>query len=107
MNICKIQKSLLDIFNEKGMSTTVSIANSYSMTQSTVHRALKGHPKRMTSALNKLCKYADLSMSDFTSDPGECDILMSALRCVWDGTEVHAKQLAKLLIVATSCKLQS
>jgi hypothetical protein len=105
MNIKKIQNALLESFKVNGLETKVSIAFSCKMTQSTVHRALKGSPKRMTSALNELCVYAKINLQDFADEPEQSDTLMNALRQVWDGTEIHAKQLARLLIVANSCKL--
>lgn len=105
MNIDKIQETLFESFRANGLETTVSIANACNMTQSTVYRALKGKPKRMTLALNKLCVYAKINLQDYADEPEQSDTLMNALRQVWDGTEIHAKQLARLLIVANSCKL--
>lgn len=105
MNISKVQESVLKSFDTRGLNTTVSIANACDMTQSTVYRALKGDPKRMTAALNKLCIYANINPKNFTDSPEQSETLMNALKQVWDGTEAHAKQLARLLIVANSCKL--
>jgi len=105
MNINKIQESVFKSLKLKGLNTTVSIANACGMTQSTVYRALKGDPKRMTAALNRLCVYANVNPKEFTDPPEQSETLMNALKQVWDGTEMHAKQLARLLIVANSCKL--
>jgi|TARA_R110002167_G_scaffold342253_1_gene551043 hypothetical protein len=105
MNINKVQKSVLKSLDTRGLHTTVSIANACGMTQSTVYRALKGDPKRMTTGLNKLCVYANINPKDFTDSPEQSETLMNALKQVWDGTEMHAKQLARLLIIANSCKL--
>lgn len=105
MNINKLQKMVFESFALKGLNTSVSIANKCGMTQSTVYRALKGDPKRMTAALDKLCVYANINPNDFTDSPAQSEILMNALKQVWDGTEMHAKKLARLLIVANSCKL--
>lgn len=105
MNIDKVQKALFESFDMNGLKTTVSIAEHCNMTQSTVYRALKGKPKRMTSALDKLCVYAKIDVREYSDKPEQSVTLMNALRQVWDGTEMHAKQLAKLLIVANSCKL--
>jgi hypothetical protein len=105
MNINKVQKMIFESFSLKGINTSSSIASACNMTQSTVYRALKGDPKRMTAALNRLCVYANINPKEFTDPPEQSETLMNALKQVWDGTEIHAKQLARLLIVANSCKL--
>jgi DNA-binding phage protein len=105
MNLQKTQSALITAFNSRGLCTTVSIANECGMGQSTVYRALNGNPKRMSKALYKLCNYANIDTKNITSEPENCTILMTALKQVWDGSEAHAKRLAKLLIVANSCRM--
>jgi hypothetical protein len=65
--------------------------------QSQVHRNVFGQPKRLSRSLLQLCKYAEIDAYEGTRDPRESQALMDALAQVWDGSELHARRLAKLL----------
>ncbi len=47
--------------------------------------------------MRQLCEYAGIDAYEGTADPSESKVLMEALATVWDGTDAHAKRLAKLL----------
>lgn len=68
--------------------------------QSTVNRvAQQSRPRRrMSKGLIKLCSYAGISRSiSIEINPSQSDELMRAMRLAWDGTEAHAKALARVI----------
>lgn len=108
MNIKKLQSDLICYFKNSGLSTSVSIAEAVGMQQSTVYRSLYQSRTKLTRGLVELCNYAKIDMSDYESrDPSLNKDLMHALKIVWNGTDVHAKQLSRLLLTAHSCTLNS
>lgn len=68
------------------------------MPQSQIYRNLFGRPKRVSATLRDLCRYASISLECEQPDPRSSAILMDALGAVWDGSELHARRLAELLI---------
>lgn len=67
------------------------------MGQSQIFRNIFKRPKRVTKTLLRLCKYAKIDAYEDTVDPAQSPALMDALAEVWDGTDAHARKLAKLL----------
>lgn len=107
MNIVKLQKDLLNKYCDKGLDTSVSIANAVNMCQSTVYRNLFQPQIKLTKGLLELCKYANLDYKKYQKiDPKSHQYLMNVLTTVWNGTDSHAKQLGRLLLAAHSCKLE-
>ena len=107
MNIYKLQKDLLKTYCDKGLDTSISIAKSVNMCQSTVYRNLFQPQKKLTRGLVKLCNYANIDYRKYQNiDPKSHQYLMDVLTKVWNGTDGHAKQLGRLLLAAHSCKLE-
>ncbi len=66
--------------------------------QYTVSRYLKEPPKKVSATLIKLCKYAKIEVStEVEVAPQKSDVLMDALKSVWDGTPKHAKSIAAVI----------
>lgn len=84
-------------FAELDLITGTGIAKATGLGQSQVHRNLFGSPRRLSRTLLSLCKYAQVDAYERASDPRESSALMEALAQVWDGSEAHARRLAKLL----------
>ncbi|RMT37012.1 hypothetical protein [Pseudomonas syringae] len=103
--IPQIQSELRQFFSQNGFMTTVSIAKACGMNQSQVHRNLYGKRCRVTQSLKALCDYANLSVYTASNDPRESVVLMEALGAIWDGSEKHAKRLAKLLFAHRDANL--
>lgn len=90
--------SLLRDFMAEKQLTCSAIARHVDIPQPTVFRALCPDKGRVNRTHLKLCVYAQLNpYIERNVNPGESDVLMSALREVWDGTEHHARALARLL----------
>lgn len=76
---------------------STAIAAASGLGQSQVYRNLFGRPKKVSKTLRALCEYANVNAYEGAADPSESPILMSALGNIWDGSEGHARRLAKLL----------
>jgi len=81
----------------RGLATGSSIARATGLGQPQVHRNLFGRPKRVSRTMRALCTYADVDAYEGACDPSESKVLMEALSSVWDGTDSHARLLARLL----------
>lgn len=79
------------------LTKSTEIARASGLGQSQVHRNLFGRPKKLSKTLRELCKYADVSAYEGVSDPRESQVLIDALASIWDGSEAHARRLARLL----------
>jgi len=90
--------SLLQSFMlERGFNSN-SLAQEVKIPQPTVYRALNPDSGRVNKTHIKLCVYAEINpYSEREVIPEENRVLMSVLREVWDGTERHARALARLL----------
>ena len=106
MNIKKLQNDLENFFKKNGYTTSTAIADLLEMPQSTVHRSLYNEHVKLTKGIIKLCNYANFDVTKYSDkDPASNKYLMEALKLVWNGTDAHAKQLSRLLMVAHSCRL--
>lgn len=104
-SVPQIQSELRQFFSQNGFITTVSISKACGMNQSQVHRSLYGKRCRVTQSLKVLCDYANLSLYSGSNDPRESAVLMDALGAIWDGSDKHAKRLAKLLFAHRDANL--
>jgi len=84
-------------FERQGIKGSAAIARAVRLGQSQVHRNLYGCPKRVTKTLRLLCEYANIEVVSGGADPRGSATLMAALHDVWDGSEGHARRLARLL----------
>lgn len=87
-----------ECLSRRGIEGSSAIARAAKLGQPQVHRNLFGQPKRVTRTLIALCKYASISPYVTGSDPSQSQVLMQALATVWDGTDGHARRLARLLL---------
>lgn len=97
-NPVQLAGELKTALEQRGLVTETQIAMACGLNQSQVHRNLYGRPKRVSRTLVALCKYADIDAYEDAGNPSESAVLMRALADVWDGTEPHARKLAKLLL---------
>lgn len=81
-----------------GLATSTEIARASGLGQPQVYRNLFGKPKRAGRVMMALCKYAGVDAYESVGDPSRSAVLMEALAEVWDGSEAHARKLAKLLL---------
>lgn len=88
-----------------GSPNTLRIARETGLTQSNVHRCLCGRPKRVSKTLLALCNYAKISPEIDKPAAASNATLMDAIEQVWDGSEQHARSLARLLIAASNAAL--
>ena len=82
---------------ERQLVTSTAIAKASGLGQSQVYRNLFGRPKTASKTLLALCKYAGVDAYEGHADPTQSQVLMSALSSIWDGSESHARRLARLL----------
>ncbi|PZQ28813.1 MAG: hypothetical protein DI562_10150 [Stenotrophomonas acidaminiphila] len=82
---------------ERNLTQSTSIAKASGLGQSQVYRNLYGRPKTVSKTLRALCEYAGVNAYEGAADPSQSPVLMSALGSIWDGSEAHARRLAKLL----------
>lgn len=97
----KNSSQLINALKEKfdnGEYKQSNVANKCNISQSTISRYLENPPIKVTGVLIKLCNYAkiDLFLND-SSKPMNNEILMNALEDVWNGTEIHAKKIARVI----------
>lgn len=97
-NPTQLADELRDQLGQRGLSTGTEIARASGLGQPQVHRNLFGRPKRVGRTLFLLCKYAGVDAYEKAGDPRQSTVLVQALAEVWDGSEAHAKKLAKLLL---------
>ena len=80
-----------------GSVTQSAIALSTGVDQSQISRILAGQVKRESENVLALCKYAEEIHNARTVDPCHSELLMGALREVWDGSPEHAKAIAGVI----------
>lgn len=88
----------LRAWSEKNKMTQTAISTRIGLNQSQVSRFLSGDFVRVTDPIKKLCKYAEISLISSKSDPRTNVVLMEALERTWDGSDRHAKLLAKVIL---------
>lgn len=78
--------------------TQVQIALATNVDQSQVSRILAGQIRRVSANVLELCKFANSYDGSSQRDPSQSDVLMGALRAVWDGSSVQAEAIASVLL---------
>lgn len=80
---------------------TNSLAKAAGLQQSSVYRALIPNAGGVNGTHFALCAYADINpLREVHLYPEKNAVLMEALTEVWDGTDRHARVLARLLRAA-------
>lgn len=81
--------------NRKG-DTQVTLASLLGIDQGKICRVRNGQFRRLTPTVAELCRYADFDLT-IRRNPASSEILMKALSEVWDGSDAHARLIARLL----------
>lgn len=66
--------------------------------QSQISRILAGQIRRVSVNVLELCKFANSYDAGTGHDPSHNEVLMGALRAVWDGSSVQAEAIASVLL---------
>jgi len=82
---------------EHSSDTQESISEITGVDQSQVSRILSGDFVRITPKVKAVCKYAKITLIKEYADPTKSPILIEALKTTWDGSEQHAKAIAKVI----------
>lgn len=77
--------------------TQQQIAKATGISQSQVSRILSGATRNQSKAYRRVCVYVERFERTNGPDPAKNSEIMDALRSTWDGTEPHAKLLARIL----------
>jgi len=83
-------------FNDSALCQ-VNVSKECHVSQSQISRILAGQFRRRSKNVNILCEYANIKIEKHKADPVQNRILMDALAETWDGTDRHAKAIAKVL----------
>ncbi|RUP25724.1 MAG: helix-turn-helix domain-containing protein [Curvibacter sp.] len=78
--------------------TQADIALATNVDQSQVSRILAGQIRRVSANVLELCKFANSYDGGVRRDPSQNEVLIGALRAVWDGSSAHAEAIASVLL---------
>jgi len=96
----KLGRRLQVIFEERRV-TQPEIERNTGVNQSQISRIFNGKFMRVEGKnVIKLCKYANLKINKSLlggSDPRESEVLINALRDIWDGSQQKERALARLI----------
>ncbi len=98
-----ISDELTEKFKKNGIKQPL-IAEITGVNQAQVSRILSGKFIRRTKNVDKICEYAELEVIPHKVNPAINEVLMDALSYAWDGTDNHAKAIAKILNVIGALK---
>jgi transcriptional regulator with XRE-family HTH domain len=88
--------------------TQSELAKVAKVNQSTVSRILSGNPQRSGKALKALCNYAGIEVekaASSTTDPKK--LIMDTFIRIWDGSNLHAETVARIIDALRNVRLQS
>jgi transcriptional regulator with XRE-family HTH domain len=92
----QLQKLRLLVKSKAVTQTEISLATH--VDQSQVSRILAGQTRRVSTNVIELCKFAISLDGVSRDDPARNDVLMGALRAVWDGSPSQAEAIASVLL---------
>lgn len=92
----QIQK--LRLLVKSKVLTQSDISEATRVDQSQISRILAGQSRRVSSNVLELCKFANSYDSSNRRDPSQNEVLMRALRAVWDGSGAQAEAIASVLL---------
>ena len=87
----------LRVFMQKHKLTQEDLAAKAKVSQATVSRALYGPPQRHGRATMRLLQYASIHLSATGPKVTGADRVIRAFRKIWDGSDVHAFAVAKII----------
>lgn len=73
------------------------LAKHWGVCKTTLYRAATGNWKRKTTKLDKIAKHVGIDLTT-QIDAKQCLPVLAAIQQIWDGTDVHAQKLARLVI---------
>lgn len=94
--IASLQK--LRLLVKSRVLTQADIALATNVDQSQVSRILAGQIRRVSANVLELCKFANSYDAGVHHDPSQNEVLIGALRAVWDGSSAHAEAIASVLL---------
>ncbi len=101
----KLARDIHRFRNDRRLSLN-EICKAAHTSQPLAWRALNGQTRKFTAACEALCRYANLNREDYLvlPDPSKNGDLMGALQDVWDGTDRHARNIARLIRLLPKCQ---
>lgn len=88
--------------------TQSELAKGAKVNQSTVSRILNGNPQRSGKALKAICKYAGIEVEKAASSTTEPKkLIMDTFIRIWDGSNLHAETVARIIDALRNVRLQS
>jgi transcriptional regulator with XRE-family HTH domain len=88
--------------------TQDELAKAVRVNQSTISRVLRENPRRCGKALKAICKYAGIDLGDAgTSTTEPKKLIMDTFMKIWDGTDLHAETVARIIIALQNVRLES
>ncbi len=98
----------LRAFMEANGLTQNELAKAVKVNQSTISRILRENPRRCGKALKAICKYAGIDIEDAeTSTTEPKKLIMDTFMKIWDGTDIHAETVARIIIALQNVRLES
>ena len=98
----------LRAFMEANGLTQNELAKAVTVNQSTVSRILHENPRRCGRALRAICKYAGIDLEDAgTSTTEPKRLIMDTFMKIWDGTDLHAETIARIIVALQNVRLES
>jgi transcriptional regulator with XRE-family HTH domain len=98
----------LRAFMEAHSLTQSEFATAANVNQSTLSRILRRNPQRSGRALKALCNYAGIETENAqTSTTEPKRLIMDTFMKIWDGTDLHAETVARIIDALQNVRLQS
>ncbi len=89
----------LHVWRTSNAITQQMIEYNTGVDQSQISRIFSGKFLRVTPSVLKICKYAKINLiKEGDVDPKTNSRIMDALEKTWDGTDRHAKLIAKVIL---------
>jgi transcriptional regulator with XRE-family HTH domain len=88
--------------------TQAEFAKASKVNQSTVSRILRENPRRHGKALKAICNYAGIELENAgTSTTEPKKLIMDTFMKIWDGTDLHAETVARIIVALQNVRLES
>lgn len=98
----------LRMFMEANCLTQAEFAKAAKVNQSTVSRILRENPRRCGKALKAICNYAGIELENAgTSTTEPKKLIMDTFMKIWDGTDLHAETVARIIVALRNVRLES
>lgn len=102
-----LSRRLQAFIREKGL-TQAELAEAAHISQSAVSRIMHRTSRRHGRAFILLCKYAEINPDDADiSAETPQKLIMNTFMKVWDGTDIHAETIARVIEALQDVRLQA